>query len=296
MNIGTKRRTAPRAAWIAAFALLACAAAATAQERKWTTLAIITVDYPEKNIQKGVPPGQPNGPDAAIRKTFTIPSHGLLRVTHWEEPYYAYGLSSKDPNSGGLGITRGGDDTRIGAGVWETSEPKNPVNGQLLKTCFVREVDPQDAWVEVAPALHDSGYRQLRLVHKVLVEFSPGRPIPQEVFRAPDKVPALTPSSDSPYKDILGTWSVNGNGYTGKLELSVGSDGRLAARIYYDVAKKWESLVNVRYENKTLSFTRPWTNNPTFQQYVATFSGSSFMGTFTDNNTPGQKFNWMAAR
>ncbi len=90
-------------------------------------------------------------------------------------------------------------------------------------------------------------------------------------------------------------WDINGNGYAGKLEITV-RGGAVSGRIFYDVANRWENLTNVRYSGNSISFTRPWAGNPTFQQYTGTVQGSAISGTFTDNNTPGQRFNWRATR
>ena len=94
---------------------------------------------------------------------------------------------------------------------------------------------------------------------------------------------------------ILGTWEINGNGYSGKLEIS-GDANALSARIYYDVAKRWETLADVHFDGSTgeLSFRRPWSGNPQFQKYRGTMSGNSISGTFTDNNSPGKTFPWKA--
>lgn len=89
----------------------------------------------------------------------------------------------------------------------------------------------------------------------------------------------------------LGTWRFNANGYAGYLKLTR-SGSELRGRLYFDISKKWETLTDLTWSGGVLRFTRPWAGNPTFQRYQARFSGSSLSGSFTDNNSPGQTFNW----
>jgi len=97
--------------------------------------------------------------------------------------------------------------------------------------------------------------------------------------------------------DVIGTWKINANNYPGKLEFT-GTAGNLSARIYYDVAKKWEALADATYDTSTgkISFRRPWRGNPKFQVYNGELKGGSISGRFTDNNSPGKSFPWSASR
>lgn len=280
---------------------------ANGQTRTWTTLATIDTQYKAKPVTGGTPAGFPNGPDASVRKEFKVPAAGLIRITHRVDPYYAYGSSDKNPNTGGLGLSPEGEGW-MGKEIFKASEPKNPGNNQPAKFCNVREIQrAKNGWVEVSAPVTYSGFAQLRLSHKVLVEFSPGLAREGETWDSSCNVsggkPAARPDSagapgsggETPAAGIAGTWAMDGNGYPGKLEITI-KNGVVSARIYYDVAKKWETLTNVRFSGSTISFTRPWAGNPTFQQYTGTVRGSTISGTFTDNNTPGQRFNWSASK
>ena len=96
---------------------------------------------------------------------------------------------------------------------------------------------------------------------------------------------------------ILGKWKLDGNGYPGSLEFKL-EGGQLTARLNYDVAKKWETLTNVKFVPDTgvVSFTRPWAGNPGFQQYQGRLVDGIIRGQFTDNHSPGQPFPWSTAR
>ncbi len=121
----------------------------------------------------------------------------------------------------------------------------------------------------------------------------------------PDGADGRTPSGDSrkPAPDdttlasVIGTWTLDGNGYPGVLRFAV-EGGVLVGRLYYEVAKTWETLTDVKYVPATgeLTFTRPWTGKPKFQQYRASVAGRSMRGTFTDVNSPGASFPWKATK
>ena len=111
-----------------------------------------------------------------------------------------------------------------------------------------------------------------------------------------DQKERVSPTPSSSGATIAGKWQLNANNYKGKLEFT-GAPGNLSARIYYDVAKRWETLADVHFDGSTgeLSFRRPWSGNPQFQKYRGTMSGNSISGTFTDNNSPGKTWvnrNW----
>ena len=96
---------------------------------------------------------------------------------------------------------------------------------------------------------------------------------------------------------VAGVWSISANGYPGELELTV-SDGEIQGRIYFEGAGNWETLTSISYNSGTgeLKFTRPWSNNPKFQQYSGHISGSSISGTFTDVNQSGKSFPWSGTK
>lgn len=285
-----------------------CARQAGAQMRTWTTLTAFEVEYKGKPIPEGVVARHGDKP---VGRSFRIPGAGLLRVTHWEDPFYAYGASNKNPNTGGMGLSREGDGSWIGKDIHQGSEPKNGANGQPLKTCWVREFTKgRDGGVEVSAPFTYGYWQQLPLKHKVRVEFSPGVLREGETFDSSCNIsggtaPATKPPtstgagggtpSPGTAAGIAGSYALDGNGYLGKLEISV-NGGAVTVRMYYDVARKWETMTNVRYSGNTISFTRPWAGNPTFQQYTGTIRGSSISGSFTDNNTPGRQFPWQATR
>lgn len=116
--------------------------------------------------------------------------------------------------------------------------------------------------------------------------------------RPPDGDGSARPGSgDAALGPVLGTWALDGNGYPGTLRFSVESDV-LVGKLRYDVAKAWETLTDVKYAPATgeLSFTRPWTGKPKFQQYRGLVAGRSIRGRFTDVNSPGASFPWTATR
>ncbi len=96
---------------------------------------------------------------------------------------------------------------------------------------------------------------------------------------------------------VAGRWSINANNYTGILEIT-GSGSGLSARIYYDIAKKWETLADVRYNSATgdISFRRPWAGNPNFQLYKGKINGNQISGTFKDNNSPNNTYYWKGSK
>lgn len=76
--------------------------------------------------------------------------------------------------------------------------------------------------------------------------------------------------------EMVGTWSIVGNGYTGRLELQV-QKGQLVGRVLYDTYNVWEPLTGVSYVERTIVFTRP---GP-MQVYTGTCLDGVMTGTFT---------------
>lgn len=115
--------------------------------------------------------------------------------------------------------------------------------------------------------------------------------------RTPSGDPRKPAPDDTALAPVIGTWTLDGNGYPGVLRFAV-EGGILVGRLYYEVAKTWETLTDVKYVPATgeLTFTRPWTGKPKFQQYRASVAGRSMRGTFTDVNSPGASFPWKATK
>ncbi len=110
--------------------------------------------------------------------------------------------------------------------------------------------------------------------------------------------PASAPPVSDDHKSsgqIDGKYNLNVNNYKGILEIS---GNGTAVKMFLEIGNKWETLENLTYNSSTgeIYFTRPWSGNPDFQQYTGKVSGSKINGTFTDNNSPGQKFNWEAQK
>lgn len=91
---------------------------------------------------------------------------------------------------------------------------------------------------------------------------------------------------------ILGTWKINANNFTGRLEFT-GAAGGLAGRVFYDAHGYWENLKDISYNPATgeLRFLRPIS---AMQHYKGTWRGSGFEGEFDSSGTPGYK--WKAWR
>ena len=81
---------------------------------------------------------------------------------------------------------------------------------------------------------------------------------------------------------VAGTWAINGNGYKGRLEIN-DQGGHLSGRVWYDAHGRWEELDDVRFDGRTLSFTRPIPNLT--QRYTGTLSGNEVKGNFTQQGT-----------
>lgn len=262
--------------------LLTWSAPASAQ-RVWGLVTTLNQDYGARSSDNSL--GPPEGPDRPVRQVFRISQPGLVRITHRLNPYYP--PSQRDPNTGGLGLPRLGDDS-----VWprprlvSATVPDPPVPGQPLTSYVVGEVTPGEYWVSVGPAL-SFRWGQLAIRHQVTVEFSAGRAQPGETWG-----PGETRGA-SQAKAAVTTWDFTANGYPGRLEITL-QGGRASGRLLYDVTGRWENLTDVVYDpaSGSLTFTRPWAGNPQFQQYAGKVSGGSVVGTFTDSNSPGQRFPW----
>lgn len=106
---------------------------------------------------------------------------------------------------------------------------------------------------------------------------------------------SMNSNDNSASGKIDGKYNLNVNNYKGILEISGnGTTGKM----FLEIGNKWEELSNMAYNSSTgeIYFTRPWAGNPYFQQYNGKVSGSRISGTFTDNNSPGLKFNWEAEK
>ncbi|MDD5389950.1 MAG: discoidin domain-containing protein [Gallionellaceae bacterium] len=88
----------------------------------------------------------------------------------------------------------------------------------------------------------------------------------------------LREQAAKPVQSVEGTWAINGNGYRGKLEISR-QGGQLSGRVWYDSHGKWETLHDVRFDGRTITFIRPIRNLD--QGYTGTLSGNEFKGNFT---------------
>lgn len=86
---------------------------------------------------------------------------------------------------------------------------------------------------------------------------------------------------------LAGTWSINANGYTGKLELNE-SGGHIAGRVWFDAHRVWEDLGDFSFDGRTLRFLRPGPN----QRYTGTYSGNEVRGSFDG----GGSWNWSMTR
>jgi hypothetical protein len=86
---------------------------------------------------------------------------------------------------------------------------------------------------------------------------------------------------------LAGTWSINANNYTGKLEFTQ-PGGKLAGRVWFDVYQAWEELRDIRFDGRTLRFLRPGPN----QRYTGTLSGNEVRGTFDG----GGSWDWVITR
>jgi len=132
-----------------------------------------------------------------------------------------------------------------------------------------------DAWFEVVPG-----------------DVGGGSPSGPAISSTP-----VTPGQDTPPARISGTYNLDANNYSGKIEIE-NSGSQWKVKLWYDVTKNWETMTEVQFDAKTgtLTFVRPWVGKPRFQVYTGKLSGSTITGTFTDVNSPGKSFPWKAIR
>jgi hypothetical protein len=104
--------------------------------------------------------------------------------------------------------------------------------------------------------------------------------------------------SGNPAAAILGTWALDANKWIGKLEItqtnnrtSPPSGAQLAGRMWYDAKQKWETLRDVQFDGRTLSFTRPISGAT--QRYTGSLAGNKLSGKFSQENTR-TLFSWSA--
>ncbi|MDD5390233.1 MAG: hypothetical protein PHD37_12860 [Gallionellaceae bacterium] len=135
-------------------------------------------------------------------------------------------------------------------------------------------------------------------------------PPAQPVYTTPAySAPAYTPPSypapaaaSAPAQEtqsgLAGTWQINANGYTGKLELS-SAQGMLSGRIWFDAHAIWETLKELYFDDVIgeLSFTRPGAN----QSYRGRLQGNKLEGRFTqwsgsDYSANAPTYGWSATR
>jgi hypothetical protein len=88
---------------------------------------------------------------------------------------------------------------------------------------------------------------------------------------------------------LAGPWTINANGYTGKLELGE-AGGRLTGRVWFDAHGVWEDLHELSFDGRTLRFLRPGPS----QRYTGTLSGNEVRGTFDQGGGGG--WNWVITR
>jgi hypothetical protein len=110
------------------------------------------------------------------------------------------------------------------------------------------------------------------------------------------ETPAAMPQSGNPAAAILGTWELDANKWIGKLEITqtIGqssSGAALAGRMWYDAKQKWETLRDVQFDGRTLSFTRPISSAT--QRYTGSLAGNKLSGKFSQENS-STLFSWSA--
>ncbi len=100
---------------------------------------------------------------------------------------------------------------------------------------------------------------------------------------------AATQASSSPAAaGLAGAWSINANGYKGKIEFTE-TNGHLSGRVWYDAHQRWEALENISFDGRTVRFLRPGSN----QLYTGTVAGNEIKGGFSSGGTGYQ---WSSTR
>jgi tetratricopeptide (TPR) repeat protein len=93
--------------------------------------------------------------------------------------------------------------------------------------------------------------------------------------KSPSAEPAVAPATG--IGQMAGTWNIDANGYKGRVEFQAAGN-QLSGRLWLDGHKKWETLRDVRFDGRTLSFIRPITSMD--QQYTGQLNGQEIAGTF----------------
>jgi hypothetical protein len=85
-------------------------------------------------------------------------------------------------------------------------------------------------------------------------------------------------------------WVISAGNASGKLEL-YWTRNILAGRIWFDVYRRWEELVDLSFDRRTgrLEFTRPQGN----EHYLGTLSGNQLSGAYS---VKGPTYSWEARR
>lgn len=134
--------------------------------------------------------------------------------------------------------------------------------------------------------------------------------VPQPAYAPPPYTPqpytppgspapaAASVLADAVQSSLAGTWQINANGYTGKLELS-SVQGMLSGRVWFDAHATWETLKELYFDDAIgeLSFTRPGAN----QSYRGRLRGNLLEGRFTqwsgsDYSANAPTYAWSATR
>ena len=96
-----------------------------------------------------------------------------------------------------------------------------------------------------------------------------------DVSIAPTGVGTPAKPAENVAARLTGGWAIVANGYTGRTEFEeVG--GRLSGRVMFDVYGLWETLQDLNFDGRTLTFLRPGSN----QRYTGTLSGNELRGSF----------------
>jgi len=109
---------------------------------------------------------------------------------------------------------------------------------------------------------------------------------------------AATSQPDISQPSLAGTWQINANGYSGRLELS-SVQGMLSGRVWFDAHATWEALKELYFDDAIgeLSFTRPGAN----QSYRGRLQGNTLEGRFiqwsgSDYTANAPSYGWSASR
>lgn len=97
----------------------------------------------------------------------------------------------------------------------------------------------------------------------------------------------LVPSNVS-VAGLAGEWSLTANNFGGKIEFNVAGTS-LTGRIWLNHNGFWETLGQIRFDGRTLTFLRPIKGAD--QSYTGLLNGNEIKGTFTQKNSAGT-YNW----